>query len=124
VTAALPTAGTIILVGPNTTDTSVAGNTVTLETQSITASVSGMSGLQPIGNFAYWVGDVGVKAKISLTDPGADPSATAEEKSYRLKFAPRSGIEQVDESTAGTALSTNYPANAPACLPPAPATSH
>jgi hypothetical protein len=111
VASALPAGGTVTLVGANTTD-SAPGNVVSVETQSITGSVTGITGTPVIGNFAYWVGDEGVKAKVSLTDPGASPSATVEEKSYRLKMAQRSGIERMDESTAGTALSSNYPANA------------
>ncbi|MFA6288701.1 MAG: hypothetical protein WC661_15060 [Opitutaceae bacterium] len=74
--------------------------------------------LTTIGRYAYWVGDEGVKAKVSLTDPGApvspsDPTAvapTADQIAYRLKTAQRSGIELVDFET-GTPLGPNYPVN-------------
>ncbi len=110
VTTALPNTGTVELVGINTTDTTVAGNAVTVETQPITStSVPGMSGQQTVGHFAYWVGDEGVKAKVSLTDPWA-ATTVPEEKSFQLKGAQRTGIELVD-SEDDTALDTNYPVN-------------
>ena len=102
------------LIGANSTDTSLSattGNSVKAETQPIKSdSVPGLPGTQTIGNFAYWVGDEGVKAKVSLTDPGAASAATADEKAFRLKLAQRSGIELVEAGT-GSPLAANYPAN-------------
>ena len=59
----------------------------------------------PIGRYAYWVGDEGVKARINLADryatstaPATDPLARA-----RLLTAPRSGAEIVaDTPVSGT----------------------
>lgn len=113
VTSAMPSTGTVTLVGSNSVDTNITGNSVAVETQPITSdSVPGFSAPQTIGNFAYWVGDEGVKAKVNLIDPGAASTATAEEISRRLRVAQRSGIELVDSatSTPPTPLS-QYPAN-------------
>ena len=52
VTSAMPATGTVTLVGGKTTDTGVAGNTVTVETQPITAAIPGIPGTPPIGNYA------------------------------------------------------------------------
>ncbi len=112
INTAIVATGTVPLVGDKSTDTSVPGNAVTVETQPITATVPGLPGPQTIGNFAYWVGDEGVKAKVNLNDPGAASTATAAEKTYRFINAQRIGIEGVDSAAAGTPLSTGYPANA------------
>ncbi|HEY9247724.1 MAG TPA: hypothetical protein VIO38_01255 [Rariglobus sp.] len=117
-TTALASTGTVPLVGDKTADTSVPGNGVAVETQAITADVPGLSGPQTIGRYAYWVGDEGVKAKVSLADPWAASTATPDEKSYRLKVAQRSGIESVDKDdttmpVTDRRLDTAYPANAP-----------
>ena len=128
VITAIPASGTINLVGSNSVDTATAGNAVTVETQPITSdSVPGLTGTKTVGNFAYWVGDEGVKARVSLTDPWISPSAAtlnattpattpAQADAYRLVNAQRFGIEGVDQDAAGTPLSTSYPANA-ASLP-------
>jgi len=112
INTALSSTGTVTLVGNNTVDTTVAGNAVAVETQPISTTAPGLSGPQTIGNFAYWVGDEGVKAKVNLTDPGAAPTATAAEKTYRFINSQRFGIEGMDSGATGTPLSTNYPANA------------
>jgi len=108
----------VLLVGPSSVTSSNSDRFVIAPLQNIQVPAKTLPGLDPasstpttIGRYAYWVGDEGVKAKVSLTDPGASSSATLDEKSYRLKVAQRSGIELVDQSTSGTALSTNYPAN-------------
>jgi hypothetical protein len=123
ITTALVSTGTVTLVGSNTVDTSVAGNAIAVETQPITvAAVPGMSGPQTIGNFAYWVGDEGVKARVSLIDPWTNPSpatlnatspatTTSQADAYRFINAQRIGIEGVDAGATGTQLSSNYPAN-------------
>ncbi|HSI08414.1 MAG TPA: hypothetical protein VK985_07465 [Rariglobus sp.] len=67
------------LVGDNSTDTAAPagdGNRVRVETQPI--KTTGIPGLDPsteatVGNFAWWVGDEGVKAKVSLGDPWKKP---------------------------------------------------
>ncbi len=126
VTTALSATGTVILVGGNTTDTNIAGNTVSVETQPITSAVVGFSGTPTIGNFAYWVGDEGVKTKVSLDDPWmgtatGDPvlSATGVSKTDADAFsffaAQRSGIEGVSSTGADTVttnkLDSSYPAS-------------
>lgn len=116
----------ILLVGPGSTmaesaataPDSVVDNFVVAPLEDIQVPAGSLPGFSPgsttlttIGRFAYWVGDENIKAKVSLADPGASPTATSDQQSYRLKVAQRSGIELV-ESADGTPLSTNYPANA------------
>lgn len=114
VTTELAPAGTVPLLGINSVDTdddNTLGNAVVVETQPIiSASVPGIPGDQTIGHFAYWVGDEGVKAKVSLRDPWSASTATNDEQAYRLRVAQRAGIERVDLAT-DTPLSTAYPAN-------------
>lgn len=46
------------------------------------------------GNYAYWVGDEGVKARINLRDPRLDPAtATDQSKQQALRGVARSGLE-------------------------------
>jgi len=114
------------LVGANSTDTSIATNKVQVETQAVKAT--GVPGLDPttsytVGSFAYWVGDEGVKAKVSLTDPWETPSAATKTATgvddttaaiYRFVGAQRNGIEGVSSTGADTVvtskLDTAYPA--------------
>ena len=120
----LPGKGTVELVGANSTDisaTATTGNQVKVETQPITSdTVAGVPGTQIIGNFAYWVGDEGVKAKVSVTDPWLSPldttlkattpqTTTAQAQSYSFINAQRFGIEAIEDS-AGTPLNAAYPA--------------
>ncbi|HSI08229.1 MAG TPA: hypothetical protein VK985_06540 [Rariglobus sp.] len=113
------------LVGAGSTDIAnqaATGNRVQVETQPITSdAVPGLTGIQTVGNFAYWVGDEGVKSKVSLADPWDNPaSATlnatippttpAQAQSYRFINAQRVGIESVDAAAAGTQLGGAYPA--------------
>jgi len=72
------TNGYVFLVGSN----SVSANSqrVRLDKQAITApasSVPGLAGSPIIGNYAYWVGDEGIKASASLVNPllAANPIA-------------------------------------------------
>ncbi len=46
------------------------------------------------GNFAYWVGDEGVKAKVNVLDP-FNGTSDDDEKRYRYATAQRSGVEAV-----------------------------
>lgn len=123
-TSALPATGTVTLVGAGSTDITVAGNEVKVETQSISSDgVPGFSGPQTVGNFAYWVGDEGVKAKVSITDPWESPTAAIKSATgtddvtaavYRFVGAQRNGIEGVSFTGANTVatdkLDTAYPA--------------
>ena len=115
-TAAVGTAlpsDTVELVGAGTVDSSVAGQVVRVEKQPILSdSVPGVSGPgQTVAHIAWWVGDEGVKAKVSLRDPWSASGATAEQQGYRLRVAQRMGIERV-ESASGAPLASAYPANA------------
>ena len=115
VTTALSSADTVELVGANTIDASVAGERVRVERQAITSETApGLGGTDhTVGHIAWWVGDEGVKAKVSLRDPWAASGATAEQQGYRLRVAQRMGIERVD-AASGAALDSAYPANAEA----------
>ncbi len=116
------------LVGEGSTDISnqaVTGNRVQVETQPITSSsVTGLTGPQTVGNFAYWVGDEGVKAKVSTSDPwdqddpaneifeASDPDTTSvQADAYRFIHSQRLGIEGVDAVATGTPLASAYPAD-------------
>ncbi|MFH1499656.1 MAG: hypothetical protein ABII82_17740 [Verrucomicrobiota bacterium] len=83
----------------------------------ISSNVPGMSGPTPVGHYAWWVGDEGVKARANLIDPYAPPagSETAQERELReqkrLQSAQRPAIEAM--TTDGTdGLAADYPANA------------
>ncbi len=116
VAGALPAAGTVTLVGAGT------GAEVKVETQAITSdAVPGFSGVQTVGNFGYWVGDEGVKAKVSLTDPWESPSAALKTVTgvsdtnaaiYRFVGAQRSGIEGVATASSSSDITTQLGATA------------
>lgn len=85
-----------LLVGPgsvNETASYVAAPLVDLEVMEST--VPGLSGsnLTPIGRYAWWVGDEGVKARLNLVDPWAEVATVARERYNRLQIAQRHGIE-------------------------------
>ncbi len=126
IVTALASTDVITLVGEKTVDTSVAENEVKVRTEPIIAtSAPGHSGPQTIGNFAYWIGDEGVKAKVSISNPWETPAdetlATSFPESfsesekliqadrYRLMTAQRMGIEGVSIDDLGdTQLDTHY----------------
>ena len=94
------------LVGDNSTDTVAPagdGNRVQVETQPIKAT--GLPGLNPtdeatVGNFAWWVGDEGVKARVSLTDPWKKPpSADTEGTSAFAALLAATGASEADAET-------------------------
>ena len=74
--------GTVRLVGTGSTDLTVAapvtGNEIVLTKQPLKASgIPGQgSGPTTLGNYAWWIGDEGVKARINLSDPTAERPAT------------------------------------------------
>jgi Tfp pilus assembly protein PilV len=94
------------LVGDSSTDTSSPvgdGNRVRVETQPIKST--GVPGFDPtdevtVGNFGYWVGDEGVKAKVSLNDPWKRPPAADVEGS--AAFASLLVATGASEADAGT----------------------
>ncbi len=134
VLAAGPENSLVELVGGGSTDVSAddpANNRVRVETVPIKAP--GIPGQDPltettIGNYAYWVGDEGVKAKVSVTDPWADPfdetlaaligspplmtkpEAETRAETYRFVAAQRNGIEGVD-AVDGTPIGDGYAAS-------------
>jgi hypothetical protein len=69
----------VFLVGKNSVDVTTAlGQRIRLPKQPIMApagSVPGFSGAPTIGNFAYWVGDEGIKSSASLVDELATAGA-------------------------------------------------
>ncbi len=108
------------LVGGNTTDTTdpaLAPNAVSVETEPIKSdSVPGLISGTPvtIGNFAYWIGDEGVKANAALVDPYA--ASSHPQHGYSLIAAQRNAIERVETQVAEmpatpSPLAGNYPAN-------------
>lgn len=115
VASALPTGNDIKLVGGHSTDTTVGGNLVRVEKLPIVSdAVPGFSNPETVGHIAWWVGDEGVKAKVSLVDP-YDPATaatppSAEQRSYRFINAQRIGVEGTD-ITDGTPLGNAYPIN-------------
>ncbi|HEY9249883.1 MAG TPA: hypothetical protein VIO38_12155 [Rariglobus sp.] len=56
--------------------------------------VPGLSGSTPIGGYAWWIGDEGVKARIALDDPHAT-APTADERLYSFVSTQRPDIAQV-----------------------------
>lgn len=100
------------LVDDRSADVSVDGERVRVETESITVqSAPGLpddpSG-HKIGAFAYWVGDEGVKAKISLVDPHAGEE---DRLLYSFLVAQRRAGERIAMGN-GEAMGAAYPVNA------------
>lgn len=92
------------LIGANTASQTVRAKKVPISSD----SAPGINTSVPIGQYAYWVGDEGVKAKFNLIDPYTPRPAvddqpaftpTSLEADYRQAIAQRFGVEQV--STAG-----------------------
>lgn len=88
------------------------------QVQIMSENVPGISGPTPVGNYAWWVGDEGVKARANIIDPYATaPSGEAEpqrkvREQKRLQSAQRPAIEAM--TTDGIdGLASHYPANAP-----------
>jgi hypothetical protein len=110
------------LVGANTTDITIAANRVQVETEPV--KIKGVPGFDPttdvqIGNYAYWVGDDGVKAKVSLSDPWESPTNATKTASlvndataaiYRFVGLQRTGVEGVGKNAADVHLGGAYPA--------------
>ena len=67
------------------------------------------AGSVTVGNYAWWIGDEGVKARANQIDPYA-ATASAANNRIRLQSAQRPAIEAM--TTTGTdGLATTYPAN-------------
>ena len=99
------------------TGTGTLGQVVVPKVQLTSTQVPGYSGAQPIGNYAYWVGDEGVKAKLSVVDPYTPRPAVADSAAftptslqtyYRGVSAQRFGLETVDDGTNAATLASLY----------------
>jgi Tfp pilus assembly protein PilX len=66
----------------------------------------GATAAPPIGHYAYWVGDEGVKARLNLADPNpsANTPATDPLARVRLRSASRSGAEVVADLNNAASL--------------------
>ncbi|MGH8018909.1 MAG: hypothetical protein ACREIA_11550 [Opitutaceae bacterium] len=84
------------LVGSNTVDDSVLGNSIVVPREAIVANhVLGLAGSQTVGYYAYWVGDEGVKARVNLVDPFESESLGDPAGLFRHQAPQRSGTEFV-----------------------------
>ena len=113
------------MVGANTTDTTLAANKVQVETEPVKATnIPGFDPATsvPVGNFAYWVGDESVKAKVSLADPWETPSTATKAATgvsdataafYQFEGLQRTGVEGVGKNAADDRLGNAYPATDP-----------
>jgi Tfp pilus assembly protein PilV len=98
--------------------TGASGQVVVPKVEIKSDQVPGYSGQQTVGNYAYWVGDEGVKAKLNVVDPytprpaianAAAFTPTSLQSYYRGVSAQRFGVEAVeDAATASTQLADLY----------------
>ena len=92
-----------LLVGGRTAAASSAY--VVAPSMTLSANAPGLDGQVPVGHYAWWVGDEGVKARYNLVDAYAGETGTSTaEGRYRATVAQRSAIERI----AGL---FQYPAN-------------
>ncbi len=133
-------ADAVLLVGPKTAgiDKSWSGDDavdryVVAPLVPINAPAGSVPGLDPnatppIGRYAFWIGDEGVKAKYNLVDTytaDTDPAGDAKAR-YRLLASQRNGIEQLGWLKSGSSDLTNfanYPGKATNNLPLATTTA-
>ena len=54
----------------------------------------------PVGAYAWWVGDEGIKAKINIADPYRADAVADPEAAWRRSAAPRPGLEMLDVTKA------------------------
>ena len=78
------------LVGTGSTETSVAGNEIIVNLQTVKSD----------GALGWWVGDEGVKARVNLSDPKFDSTLVAD----RLVRSQAPGISVINKLTAFTAV--------------------
>lgn len=104
-----------LLVGKNTADIKSTvpasiDRAVAAPQIAITANnVPGLSGPQPVGHYAWWIGDEGVKARANLVDEYHSATPSANDDLVRLASAQRPAVEAIT-----TTLATAYPENDPA----------
>jgi Tfp pilus assembly protein PilX len=103
-----PDADNIELVGANSTDispnTGNPGNRVVVPAQVITADLPGLGSDVPVGKFAWWVGDEGVKARVNLPDPWAVSDAPTT-RIHSWLTSQRAGIELMRDGSVFPARS-------------------
>jgi hypothetical protein len=93
----------ILLVGPNTAGPEnpapAPSNHVRVRRRTLTAdNVPGLAGSQPVGAYAYWVGDEGVKARPNLASPGLSGTATDPQAARSFASSPRAAIELMERA--------------------------
>lgn len=97
-----------ILVGPSTvgSDTSKYVVAPLVDINAAAGAVPGLNKDAPIGRYAWWVGDEGVKARYNIVDPYSsktDPASQLEAR-YRLTTPSHTGVELLS-----SALAAKYP---------------
>lgn len=84
-----------LLVGPRTA-TSAAACVIAPTRTLYSENTPGLPGPVPVGRYAWWVGDEGVKARYDLTDKYAAETGTASPAGrYRATVAQRPAIERI-----------------------------
>ena len=121
----------VLLVGPASVTSAGFDRFVAAKLEQIQVPESTLPGFNTasttpttIGNFAYWVGDEGVKAKVSLSDPWKNAAAatltatgtnSTDADTFSFFGTQRSGIEGMSSTGADTAttnkIDTAYPAS-------------
>jgi Tfp pilus assembly protein PilX len=100
----------LVKASAGVTDNASLDRAVTAPEIEITSTtVPGTNGAAtPVGHYAWWVGDEGVKARANLVDPYA-AAGTTEANRTRLQSAQRPAIEAM--TTSGTDGLSSYPVN-------------
>lgn len=83
------------MVGPGSTDTSVAGNEIIVDLQMLKSSAASAVN----GACGWWVADEGVKAKVNLSDPKFDSTVVAD-RLARVRAPAASVVNKLKEFTA------------------------
>jgi Tfp pilus assembly protein PilX len=101
----------LVRASAGVTDAASLHRAVTAPQMPISAVAPGGDGTPtPIGNYAWWIGDEGVKARADLVDPYATSTPSAADTLRRAASAQRNAIEAMTSS--GTdGLATHYTAN-------------
>ncbi len=97
-----------VLAGPSSTGTGSTAGYVVAPVQTLVGEVPGI-GTKPIGRYAWWVGDEGVKARINLLDQRI--TATSSETSLQQETRERSRYQLAQRSA--TELVTGLASFAP-----------
>ena len=102
-----------LLVGANTTGPTSAANYVAAPWRLVEVEESQIPGLNasssaavPVGRYAWWVGDEGVKARVYTEDPDYSAAQNSPEWTARVSSSPRAWIGAMTDIPA-----TDFPAN-------------